>query len=70
MSNTYVVWELAIGAGLACVALLIVILCIKESCAPVLECFDHVPLYVVVAAYATVMTIKVTYQILASHGGV
>ena len=56
LSGTFSIPQLALGAFLACSAILAVVTLFLVRCRPLLEFFDRIPLYVVVAAFAAVMT--------------
>jgi hypothetical protein len=56
MSRTFHVHELALGAFLAALAMVLIIVCALQMFKPVLDLFDRVPLFVVVSLYAVIMT--------------
>jgi len=49
--------ELAVGALIACVLILVVISCVLTAFQPILEMMDRIPLYAVVALFAAVLTV-------------
>jgi hypothetical protein len=58
LTNTYTAWEVVIGTLLAAAGLLLIIIPLLETCRPYLELMDRLPLWVVVSAYAVVLTVS------------
>ncbi len=58
LSGTFTYLQLAFGALCACLAILLIIVFFLTRFRPLLEFFDRIPLYVVVAAFALLMTIS------------
>ena len=49
--------ELAVGALIACVLILVVISCVLTAFQPILELMDRIPLYAVVALFAAILSV-------------
>lgn len=58
LTKTYTIWQLSIGAACACLLILGAITLARNLCAPWLELFDKVPLYVVTLSFAVYLTLE------------
>lgn len=58
IGGTFTGVELAVGAFVSCSVILIVITCLLGTFQPLLELMDKIPLYAVVALFATILTIE------------
>jgi len=56
LTHTYSVWQLSAGAFMACVAIVSAVTLARVFCAPWLQIFDRIPLYVVTLLFAVYMT--------------
>lgn len=57
LTNTYNITQLSIGTGLACIVMLVVLICFLGQCKPLLEALDAVPMWAFVAFYALLLTL-------------
>jgi cadmium resistance protein CadD (predicted permease) len=57
IGGTFSALELSVGALVACVVILFVITTILARIKPVLDCMDRIPLYAIIAVFATLLTI-------------
>jgi Na+/H+ antiporter NhaD/arsenite permease-like protein len=58
LGHLFTAWELCLGACLAgCIMLLVVLTCLRHS-QPLMNFLDRIPLYVVVAVFAVVITVQ------------
>lgn len=63
LGHLFTAWELCLGAFLAaCIMLIVVMTCLRQ-CKPLVDWLDHIPLYVVVAIFAVVMTAEVVQEL-------
>lgn len=60
--NTFTVWELSMGALIACFLILIVITVFLTRMKPVLEWMDSIPLYVIVSLFAIFLSFEAIYE--------
>ncbi len=58
IGGTFTGLELSVGAFVSCSVILIVITCLLGTFQPLLELMDKIPLYAVVALFATILTIE------------
>jgi len=56
--------EICLGTMLAAVLILLVVTCFLSQCKPLVECLDRIPVYAVIAVFATVLTCGVLYDVL------
>ncbi|GAX16937.1 hypothetical protein FisN_5Hh314 [Fistulifera solaris] len=62
LGHLFTAWELCLGAFLAgCIMLLVVLTCLRQS-QPLMNFLDRIPLYVVVAVFAVVMTVQLIQE--------
>ena len=62
LGHTFTVGELSMGALLASATVLVMVGLFLAQCKPLVDLFDRVPLYAVVALYATIMTISCIFS--------
>jgi len=60
--NTFTVWELSMGALIACFLILIVITVFLTRMKPVLEWMDSIPLYAIVSLFAVFLSFEAIYE--------
>lgn len=58
MGGVFSASELCLGTALAAILILAVISCCLTRCQPLLDCLDQIPLYAVVALFATILTVE------------
>ena len=63
LSNTFNVVQLSIGSLFACILIIVAVTILHTMCSPILDFFDRVPLYVVVAIFATIMSVSVVVDV-------
>jgi hypothetical protein len=54
--------ELCLGTFLASILILVIVTCFLARLQPVVDCFDRIPLYAIVAAFATLLTIETIFD--------
>lgn len=57
LAGTFSIWELSFGCLMASLFILLSITVLFSACQPILNCFDKIPLYAIVALYACYITI-------------
>ncbi len=58
IGGTFTGADLAVGAFVSCTIILAVITCLLATFEPILELMDKIPLYGVVAVFATILTVE------------
>jgi hypothetical protein len=56
--------ELCVGTLFASLVILIIVTCFLARLQPVVDCFDRIPLYAIVAVFATLLTIETIFDAL------
>ncbi len=64
MAKTFTVAELAMGAALACLAIMLALTLLKRLCRPAVDCCDRVPLYLVVTVFALLLSAQLAADLL------
>jgi hypothetical protein len=64
MAKTFTAAELAMGAALACLAIMLALTLLKRLCRPAVDCFDRVPLYLVVTVFALLLSVQLAADLL------
>ena len=54
--------EICLGTLLAAVIILMVVGCCLAQCRPLVNCLDRIPIYTVIAVFATILTLEVLYE--------
>ena len=63
LGGTFTPIQLSLGALIACVCIVVVVSSFLSRCQPVLELFDRIPLHVIVAIFATILTVDVGVEL-------
>lgn len=63
IGGTFTGADLAVGAFVSCTIILVVITCLLTTFEPILELMDKIPLYGVVAVFATILTVEAWKEI-------
>jgi hypothetical protein len=62
MGKIFTPLELCLGTMLAACIILNIVTCCLARCKPLVDCLDHIPIYAVIAMFATILTIGVLYD--------
>lgn len=63
LGNIFTPLQVCLGTLLAAILILILVTCCLVRCQPLLDCLDRIPIYAVIALFATVLTVGVIYDI-------
>lgn len=58
--------EICLGTLLAALTILMVVSCCLAKCQPLVDWLDRIPIYAVIAVFATILTLEVLYDVLLS----
>ena len=56
--------ELCIGTALAALVILVIVVVFLRQCKPLMDCLDRIPLYGVVALFASILSVELVWDIL------
>ncbi|CAB9512065.1 expressed unknown protein [Seminavis robusta] len=57
-------WEICLGTLLAAIFILLIVTCCLARCKPLADCLDRIPIYTVIALFATILTLGVLFDAL------
>lgn len=58
LGHVFTAWQLCLGTLLAAMTMLVIVICFLQPFQPIMNWLDRIPLYGIVAIFATVLTIS------------